>query len=362
MNRSDDSPLLSAAECAARTGLSTRALRLYEEQGLISPQRSSGGWRQYGARELVRLNSIVLLKVAGLTLTQIATVLAGEDREPLLLELLTQQLESWKTRKADAERGQRVVEAALERLRRDRSVSIDVLCELIRSLEMTQPPEKPAQNQEVDVAIDDSLLQQYVGLYQVGDWNVITIRCEGRHLIMERAMPPSLELRPIGDSEFEAVGPDLQITFDRGTDGGVSGLRMRLKGGDVPAKRIDAAAAEEVNSRLALRIKEGRALPGSEAAMRRFADSLIAGQPHYEEMHPALAYAAKWQLPSISANLARLGAIRSITFQGVGNAGWDVYDVEHEHGNSRFRIMLRSDGLMTGALFMVKDGPISVGP
>lgn len=96
--------------------------------------------------------------------------------------------------------------------------------------------------------------------------------------------------------------------------------------------------------------------------MRRLAESLYHGQPHYEEMHPALAYAARWQLPMISANLARLGAIQSISFQGVGSAGWDVYDVQHEHGQSRFRIMLRSDGLMTGALFMVKDGPISVGP
>ena len=362
MDRPVQPPLLSAAECAARTGLSTRALRLYEEHGLICPQRSSGGWRQYGTEELLRLNSIVLLKTAGLTLTQIAGLLLDENRRPMLAELLPLQLQSWKTRKADAERGQRVVEAALERLRRDRTLSIDDLCDLIRSLEMTRPPESDTQSADADSPIDEQLLLPYVGLYLVGDWNVITIRRDGKHLLMERSHPPTLELRPTSESDFEAVGPDLQLTFDRGADGNVTGMRMRLKGGDVAAQRIDAATAEQVSARLAARIAAREPLPGSEAAVRRLAESLYQGQPHYEEMHPALAYAARWQLPMISANLARLGAIESISFQGVGSAGWDVYDVQHEHGQSRFRIMLRADGLMTGALFMVKDGPISVGP
>ncbi|MGH8291501.1 MAG: MerR family transcriptional regulator [Steroidobacteraceae bacterium] len=362
MNRPEDSPLLSAAECAARTGLSTRALRLYEEHGLISPGRSPGGWRQYGTAELVRLNSIVLLKAAGLSLAQIATLLGTEEWQPLLPDLLALQLESWKNRKSDAERGQRIVEAALERLRLDRALTIDDLCILIRSLEMMQPAEQPSQTSEADPQLDESLLRRYAGFYRAGDWNVITIRCESKRLLMDRPIPPALELRPTSECDFEAVGPDLHVTFDAATDGPVTGLRVRMKGGDMAAPRIDAAMAEQVKSRLAERIKEGKALPGSESAVRRLVESVVNGQPHYEEMHPALAYAARWQLPSMRAKLALLGAIQSITFQGVGSAGWDVYDVQHEHGHSRFRIMLRSDGLITGALFMVKDAPASEGP
>ena len=36
---------LTAAECAVRTGLTVRALRVYEEYGLIAPKRTAGGWR-----------------------------------------------------------------------------------------------------------------------------------------------------------------------------------------------------------------------------------------------------------------------------------------------------------------------------
>jgi hypothetical protein len=45
---------LSAAECARRTGLTVRALRVYERQGLIEPARSGKGWRLYGPKELVQ--------------------------------------------------------------------------------------------------------------------------------------------------------------------------------------------------------------------------------------------------------------------------------------------------------------------
>ena len=76
MNDTAKPAALTAAECTARTGLSARALRLYEEHGLITPGRTAGGWRLYGPEELVRLNALTLLKLAGLSLDQIAGIFA----------------------------------------------------------------------------------------------------------------------------------------------------------------------------------------------------------------------------------------------------------------------------------------------
>jgi hypothetical protein len=39
-NKQDE--YLTAAECAARTGLTVRALRVYERYGLIAPPRTAG--------------------------------------------------------------------------------------------------------------------------------------------------------------------------------------------------------------------------------------------------------------------------------------------------------------------------------
>jgi len=114
---------LTAAECALRTGLTVRALRVYENYGLITPGRSAAGWRRYGAQELLKLNEIGLLKVLGLTLNQIRD-LTRRPSSPMLRRLLELQLDTWKQRRAEAERGQTVAEAALKRLRTDR---IDLL-------------------------------------------------------------------------------------------------------------------------------------------------------------------------------------------------------------------------------------------
>ena len=75
---------LEANECAARIGLSKRALRLYEEHGLIRPRRTQKGWRLYGADEIARLHEILALKRLGLSLQRITALLQrrqANDRE-----------------------------------------------------------------------------------------------------------------------------------------------------------------------------------------------------------------------------------------------------------------------------------------
>ena len=128
--------VLSSAECARRTGLTVRTLRVYERAGLIAPERGPNGWRVYGEREVRRLNYIITLKTLGLTLREIRDVLSAAA-PPSLLNVLQLQLKSWLTRKAAAEQALKVVRAALARLAANRTLSIDELCELARSTEMS---------------------------------------------------------------------------------------------------------------------------------------------------------------------------------------------------------------------------------
>src|SRR6476659_1635599 len=92
---------LTAAECARRTGLTVRALRIYERRGLIKPGRSAKGWRLYGQEELIRLNSIVALKDFGLTLAQIRKAFTASP--PALAQILDMQLKVWAARKLAAD-------------------------------------------------------------------------------------------------------------------------------------------------------------------------------------------------------------------------------------------------------------------
>jgi DNA-binding transcriptional MerR regulator len=83
---SASAPFLSASEAAGRLGVSTKALRLYERRGLVTPTRSAAGWRAYGPDQMARANEIAALRRLGLSLAQVAGVLGGDPQglEPAL--------------------------------------------------------------------------------------------------------------------------------------------------------------------------------------------------------------------------------------------------------------------------------------
>lgn len=70
---------LSASEAASRLGVSAKALRLYEQRGLIAPIRSAAGWRAYGPDQMSRAGEIASLRSLGFSLAQVARVLDGDS-------------------------------------------------------------------------------------------------------------------------------------------------------------------------------------------------------------------------------------------------------------------------------------------
>ena len=73
-------PLLRIQEVAADVGLTARAIRYYEELGLLKPAaRSEGAYRLYDADDLERLRFIKGLRDdAGFSLTEIGQLLEDE--------------------------------------------------------------------------------------------------------------------------------------------------------------------------------------------------------------------------------------------------------------------------------------------
>jgi DNA-binding transcriptional MerR regulator len=62
-----------------RLGVSVKALRLYEQRGLIAPLRTAAGWRAYGPEQMARIAEIVALRKLGLSLSEVAHVLQGRS-------------------------------------------------------------------------------------------------------------------------------------------------------------------------------------------------------------------------------------------------------------------------------------------
>ena len=75
-------------QLAAQTGVSQRALRYYEQQGLLSVERDPNGYRRYGADSVRAVARIRALLGAGLSTDVIRDVLpCVVDGDPIEMDL-----------------------------------------------------------------------------------------------------------------------------------------------------------------------------------------------------------------------------------------------------------------------------------
>jgi DNA-binding transcriptional MerR regulator len=123
-----DQRYLSSAEAAKRLGVSTKALRLYEQRGLVKPIRNNAGWRAYGPAEISRLHQVLALKNLGLPLARIANLMAASgDTLDSILELQERALKKENTQVA---RALSLVQTARRKLAHGTVLTIDDLATL----------------------------------------------------------------------------------------------------------------------------------------------------------------------------------------------------------------------------------------
>ncbi|GGV82789.1 MerR family transcriptional regulator [Streptomyces griseoloalbus] len=103
-------------ELAEQAGVSTRALRYYEEQLLLSPQRTSGGQRVYPETAVGRVKIIRQLYAAGLSSRLIAELLPAIDArsmEPELLDRLSAERARIEAKAAELQAASRRLEVLI---------------------------------------------------------------------------------------------------------------------------------------------------------------------------------------------------------------------------------------------------------
>jgi MerR family transcriptional regulator, heat shock protein HspR len=63
---------------AELSGVGAQSLRLYEDHGLLTPDRTAGGTRRYSNEDIERIRRIVTILAAGVNLAGISRILALE--------------------------------------------------------------------------------------------------------------------------------------------------------------------------------------------------------------------------------------------------------------------------------------------
>ena len=89
--------LMLIGEIAEFFGVSRKALRLYEEKGIIKPVKvdAANGYRYYSAEQVQQLNVLLELKVLGFSLDEIKMILDGKTAKEALLEMLEKKRRAW---------------------------------------------------------------------------------------------------------------------------------------------------------------------------------------------------------------------------------------------------------------------------
>ena len=121
---------MGIGELSRRTGVTARALRLYDRHGLLLPARTEGGRRLYGETDVLRLAQVLALKQLGCSLGTIGTLMAQRELDAAAL------LRLWSDR-INAERHQldaaaHRIAAAQDQIVAGATLSFDALCELLR--------------------------------------------------------------------------------------------------------------------------------------------------------------------------------------------------------------------------------------
>lgn len=125
------SPTYTITQFAKEFGVTTRAIRFYEDQGLLNPRRE-GRNRIYSRRDWVRLKLILRGKRLGFTLGEIRDFFnlydsSTKDEKPQLIRFL----DSLKKRQAMLEQQREDIEVVLGEIR-----GLEVQCtKLLRDLE-----------------------------------------------------------------------------------------------------------------------------------------------------------------------------------------------------------------------------------
>jgi MerR family transcriptional regulator, heat shock protein HspR len=72
--------LFSISVAAELTGLHPHTLRLYDQEGLLSPARSPGGARRYSPDDIDRLHQIMVLTTDGVNLAGVRRILELQEQ------------------------------------------------------------------------------------------------------------------------------------------------------------------------------------------------------------------------------------------------------------------------------------------
>ena len=205
---------------------------------------------------------------------------------------------------------------------------------------------------------ESSLLDAYVGFYELTPYRVLTVARDGDRLSVQETGRAKLAVATYGADAFVSNHDDL-LVFLRDGQAGVTQLLLQdpMTGAHL-AHRVAATRANMIEEEFARRIaavpdrfREQAPLPGSKEAILRGIEDLRQGAPNYQRMSAPLAAKIRRQASELQSMFNAFGPVETIFFRGVGPGGYDFYGVKFANGFAEFRLLLGEDGKADDVIF-----------
>jgi CubicO group peptidase (beta-lactamase class C family) len=197
----------------------------------------------------------------------------------------------------------------------------------------------------VPVTLASEMLDRTTGYYWSEEATLLSVTRKNDHLQMVGA-GGTRDLYPASRRDFFAQTENVEMSFAEDDQGRIDSLVIHLKDRVVHADRIAPGEARDLCDMRARKLKKRSvATPGSEDALRNLIEQIVAGNPDYSRLGPAVGDMTRRELPRQQALLERMGIIKHIDFAGVASSSAaDVYMVSFERGSLQARISLGPDG------------------
>jgi CubicO group peptidase (beta-lactamase class C family) len=203
------------------------------------------------------------------------------------------------------------------------------------------PPTRTAARVAPDV------LKRFTGVYDLHDGSSYVVRLEGDRLIGHVLGNTPAAMLPASERQLFGREVDVVVDFTIDPDGTATSVHHKIGGWERNGQRADASRAQvilEFVDQTALRIKEQRVAPGSEAAIRKTLAGLAAGKPDYDILNPMMANVLRQNLEGLQSFIAGQGALKALTFKKVTDAGNDEFDIDFEKGAMRISVGMNEAG------------------
>lgn len=343
---------LTASQCSRLTGLTVKALRVYEREGLLKPKRTLKDWRVYDATDLTRLAEVTALRAIGLKLAVIARLLRGKVSD--ISNVLELQHSELLQRRMQIDASLATISMFRKRADMGEILSINDLALAIKESQMTTSTETVAWKRyeqmrpRVATTPDLKNMKSCGGHFQFDGGMLIHVFLQEDKLLAQIPGQPALQLFPEKPDVYFYTAVHAQIIFERDAEGNVASLTLHQNGFEQKVRRVTELEAAQELLKLKSRMDSDQPHPDSRRLVEVMLDSQLQGKPCLDLMTPELAAIVIEQNEGVTRELVALGKRTVLKFLTVTPEGWDAYRATFENGELDVSMHIDANGKISG--------------